>query len=353
MQTSVILLTGVDSEATAAAQVALQFDLPRAVAVHHHIDVEREVLVRTVSDLTGLVDRAEIELAHSCISCALREDVLPTLLRLAEDDRWANIVAHLPLGASSDQVCAAVSGDARLQGQLRITSVVAAVGGVDVVDDLLGDALLAERGQHSSADDRRGVGEVLCAMVEHADVVVRPRDSDAMAADLLAALARPDADHCKGADQLEGARLLEHLHDLHHTRTWTDPLRLASLPSVSSPQVWRMDLHSGQAFHPERLLHDIGRLGAGRHRSRGCFWLPTRPGRMLEWAGAGGQVSVGAGQGWPDRSRLTRLVLTGVGTPPAHLADAFADLLAAPADALPGEWQRDEDGLEPWLGPIG
>jgi G3E family GTPase len=114
-----------------------------------------------------------------------------------------------------------------------------------------------------------------------------------------------------------------------------------------------MDLHSGQAFHPERLLHHLGRLGAGRHRSRGCFWLPTRPGRMLEWAGAGGQVSVGAGQGWHDRTRLTRLVLTGVGTPPAHLADAFSELLAAPADALPGEWQRDEDGLEPWLGPIG
>ncbi len=352
MPTPIILITGVDPEATAAALVALQFDLPDAVAVRHHIDVERALLERTVSDLSGLVDRAEIELAHTCVSCAVREDVLPTLLRLAEKGRWKSIVAHLPTSAEAAQVCAVIAEDAHLRRHLRVVGVVAAVGGPDVVDDLLGDTLLAERGRHSSVDDRRGLGEVLCSMVEYADVVVRPRGFDPVATDLLGALARPGAHVVEGADQLDGRVLLAGLHDHRHTGAWTGPVLVDPLPPARSPHVWRLDLCSGLAFHPDRLLQDLGRLGGGRHRSRGCFWLPTRPGRVLEWAGAGGQLSVGTGAGWGQRTPLTRLVLTGVGAQPAHLTDAFADLLIRPSDRPADEWRVPEDGFEPWLGPI-
>lgn len=352
MPTPIVLVTGVDPDATAAALVALQFDLPDAVAVHHHIDVEREVLVRTVSDLAGLVDRTEIELAHTCVTCAVREDVLPTLLRVAQDGRWRSIVAHLPTSAEADQVCTVIAEHAETRRHLRVASVVVAVGGTDVVDDLLGDSLLAERGLHTSAEDRRGLGEVLCSMVEYADVVVRPRAFDPVATDLLRTLARPDAHVVQGADQLDGRVLLDGLHDHRHTGAWTGPVLLDPLPPLRSPHVWRLDLCSGLAFHPERLLQDLGRLGGGRHRSRGCFWLPTRPGRVLEWAGAGGQLSVGTGAAWGRRTPVTRLVLTGVGTQPAHLTDAFAELLAEPGDHRAEAWQVGEDGFEPWLGPI-
>ena len=100
MRTPVVLLTGVDPEAMATAMVSLQFDLPNAVAVRHrirHLADDWSVLRRTVSDVTGVVERHEVELDHACVSCAIREDVLPTLERLAADGRWASIVAHLPL----------------------------------------------------------------------------------------------------------------------------------------------------------------------------------------------------------------------------------------------------------------
>lgn len=352
MQTPIVLVTGVDPEATAAAVVALQFDLPGAVSVGHAIDVEREVLTRTVSDLSGLIDRAEIELEHTCVTCAVREDVVPTVLRLAQEGRWESVVAHLPNGAEARQVCAMVAQDDRLRRHLRIVAVVAAVGGPDVVEDLLGDALLAERGLHSSVEDRRGVGEVLCSMVEYADVVVRPRGFDPVTSDLLHALARPGAQILEGADQLEGARLLAGPHDHDRTGAWTTSVRLEPLAAFRSPHVWRLDLCSGLPFHPGRLLEDLGRLGGGRHRSRGCFWLPTRPGSVLEWAGSGGQLSVGTGAEWGRRTPLTRLTLTGVGAQPGQLTEAFAHLLATSEETSAREWQVGEDGFEPWLGPI-
>jgi G3E family GTPase len=116
------------------------------------------------------------------------------------------------------------------------------------------------------------------------------------------------------------------------------------------PCSWRVDLRSDRSFHPERLLELLDRLGGGRHRSRGCFWLPTRPGDVLAWDGAGGQLSIGRSRPWGRQPRHTRIVLHGVGTPPDHLEAAFDDILLLPTD--PGPWTAATDGFEAWLGPI-
>ncbi|MCW2816448.1 MAG: hypothetical protein JWN84_3903 [Nocardioides sp.] len=351
MRTPVVLLTGVDPDALATTMVSLQFDLPTAVAVRHHIDVERAVLQRTVSDVTGVLEREEIDLEHACVGCAVREDVLPTLDRLAAEGRWASIVAHLPVGAAAQQVCAAVEGDTRLSRRLRIAAVVAAVAGPTLVEDLVGDDLLVERGLQTSEEDVRGVGEVACALVEGADALAVHGHVEASGLSLLVDLARPDALLAATTAQLDGARLLAGLHDHARTRAWTDPARTHHLPPVP-PCSWRVDLRSDRAFHPARLLESLGRLGGGRHRSRGCFWLPTRPDDVLAWDGAGGQLSVGRSRPWGRQARHTRIVLHGVGHPPAHLQDAFDDLLLRPDEAAAEAWSRTTDGFEAWLGPV-
>ncbi|MBJ7528912.1 MAG: cobalamin biosynthesis protein CobW, partial [Nocardioides sp.] len=114
MRTPVVLVTGVSPDAMDATLVSLQWDLPQAVAVRHHIDVERQLLTRVVSDVTGVLDRAEVDLEHACVSCALREDVVPTIERLARDGREGTVVAHLPVGAEAAQVCHVLTWDAQV-----------------------------------------------------------------------------------------------------------------------------------------------------------------------------------------------------------------------------------------------
>lgn len=350
MRVPVVLLGGVDPDAMATTMVGLQFDLPGAVACRHTIDVERGVLTRTVSDLDGIVETHETLLEHACVSCAIREDILPTLERLARDGRWQSIVAHLPVGAEAAHLCAALTWDTRLARFLRVSAVVTAVSARQPVHDLLGDDLLADRGHHCAHDDRRGVGEVLSAMVEHADVVAFDDDVDPVARALVRALARPDAAVLEGVHGLGGDVLTGRLH--HHDRTdaWTSPVRTDALREVRAEGVWRVDLQSLQPFHPDRLLESLERLGGGAHRSRGCFWLPSRPGRALEWDGAGGQLSIGDHASWGGRRPFTRIVLAGVGVAPPHLRPAFDELLLAPGE--PATWSAGEDGFEPWLGPI-
>lgn len=352
MQTPIVLLTGVDPEAMATTMVGFQFGLPGAVAVRHQIDVERQVLTRTVSDLTGVLEQHEITLEHACVSCAIREDILPTIERLAREGRWQSMVVHLPVGGEAGQICWVLARETRFARLLRVSAVVAALATQDPVGDLLGDDLLAERGTHSSHDDRRGVGEVLGAMIEHADVVVLDGTASPVADGLVRTLARPDATVVTAASDVEAAALTSGLHEHARTEAWTAPTRTAELPVTGAEGIWQLDLRSSRPFHPGRLLASLDQLGTGAHRSRGCFWLPTRPDRVVAWDGAGGQLSIGHHGPWGDRRPFTRIVLTGVGIAPDQARAAFAEMLTHPTETGREGWNVGEDGLEPWLGPI-
>jgi len=353
MRAPLVVVTGIHPLAMDATMLGLAWDLPTAVSVRHHIDPVSQVLTRTVSDAGGVLERAETRLEHVCVGCALREDILPTLERLARTGRWSAIVAGLPTATEADQLVHVLAHDRRLARHLRLTGVVAAVGS-GAVGDLLGEDLLLERGVQTDPDDERGVGEVACSQVELADVVVLDEDPHPGSVDLVRALARPDATVVVGTHLLDPVTLVAGRRNHSLADAWRLPQAQTVVPSVTSDGVWRVDLCSPRPFHPDRLLDQVERLGAGAHRSRGAFWVPTRPGDLLGWSGAGGQLSIFNEARWGRGAPVSRVVLTGLGTAPTDLAPAFEDLLLTPAEAQrdPASWAVLEDGLEPWLGDI-
>lgn len=354
MRTPVVVVTGVDPVAMDTTLLSLSWDLPRAVSVRHRIDPHSQILTRTVSDASGILEQEHIQLEHACVSCALREDIVPTLERLARDDRWSFIVSGLPTATEAGQLAHILATDRRLARRLKLSSVVAAVGTGNIVQDLLSDEQLCERGVHTNPDDDRGLGEVGCAQIEFADVIVLDADPGTEATDLVRALARPDVPLVTGADQLDGSTITARGHQHSLTNAWCFPEIEVDLPPLGGSLAWRLDLASPRPFHPDRLLDQIERLGTGAHRSRGSFWSPTRPGAVLDWSGAGGQLSIGSYRRWGRRTPATRLIFTGLGTPPTDVAAAFEELLLTPTEALLDRrsWDVREDGLEPWLGDI-
>jgi G3E family GTPase len=349
----VVLITGVDPDASALAGVGLLWDLPGAIAVRHRVDVESSLLQRVVSDASGIREQVNIHLEHACISCALREDVVPTLRRLAVEGGGAPLVAQLPVGASPEQVCAVLADPPRPDPVVWVAAVVAAVDGATIESDVLGNDLLCERGLHSSDDDRRGVGEVLAAMIEYADATIFTEVATATGFALGRTLARPDAEVLRDPSELDaGSVIAGGWHDRDRISAWVEPDRRTSSPAAS-PGAWRLDLRSDRPFDPERLVHDIAGLGGGPTRSRGCFWVPTRPGAMGIWSGAGGQLSVGSGGPWFSGPPHTRIEVVGTGEAP-DLRAAFDRLLVTASEQRRrgSVWEVTADGLEPWLGPV-
>lgn len=352
-RTPVILVCGIDDVATATATLTLQWDAPAAVVVRHRIDRERELLIRTISDVSGVLERVEIDLAHSCVNCAIREDVVPTLERVASDGRWRSVIAHLPLTADAAQICRVAAWERRSMPHVRISSVLAAMDGASASADLLGPGLLADRDLHTHEGDGRGVAETACGIVEYADHVVLTGRVEPLAPDLVRALSRPGSAILTDPTALDAAALLGARAPFAAVEAWVDEVRRAPVPPLESPLLWLVDLRSDRAFHPGRLREVVGDIGGGAHRSRGCFWLPTRPLDVGVWTGAGGQLSVGLDGHWGPAGPLTRITVIGADDHRDDVVAAFEHALLTDQEAHgSARWRVGADGLEDWLGEI-
>ncbi len=353
--TPVVLITGLDDLAMSAAAMTLQLDLPDAVTVRHHLDPTTRQLHRTISDLTGVLEREVLHLEHACASCAIREDVVPTLTRLADLERWGALVAHLPIAAEAEHVCRVLPIDGA--SDVQVAAVVMAVDGPSMIQVFTGDALLDEVGLATSESDRRGLAETAGTLAEYADVIRVTGEASPAALDLLRALARPGAVVVRDDQAVSAEDVLAGLHDEARSREWSSEVRSGRVMTPASPHVWQLDLRSPRPFHPDRLRARLEDIGGGPHRSRGCFWLPTRPGVICGWQGAGGQLSIGSIGHWAAAPAMTRLVITGLtalSSPSERTAilSAFEDaLLTADEMTVPDHhWLRRGDGFAPWLG---
>ncbi|TQL02484.1 GTP-binding protein [Cellulomonas sp. SLBN-39] len=357
-RTPVVVLSSLDPVERDAVVVGLLMDSPRVVAVRHdiHDDEDGGQIRRVVADATGTVEDETVPLEHACLSCAVREDALPTLARLAADGRWDAIVLALPVSAESLPVVRALGWAMRPReplARLRLADVVTTVDLATFEHDLLGDDLLDERELALTLDDRRSVGEALAAQVTHADVVLVSGEDSRVASDLLDHVRAADSRRVDGRYGVDVHELVAREHRVVEGERRLDPWYAAPVPGTPTAHgVWTLDLRSDRPLHPERLVHEVHRLGDGPFRARGRFWVPSRPDTLCVWDGAGGQLSIGAAGPWGRRAPETRIVVTGTGDERPALREAFEEILLTPAEMSRGlgEWLGRPDVLAPWLG---
>lgn len=330
---------------------------PGTVVVRHDLLADRGGIRRVVSDLAGVVEDVVVPLDHACVSCAVREDAIPTLRRLAADGRWGQAVLALPVSGESLPVARTLAPQTEPGGDLpeyRLSAVVCAADLTTFVEDVLGDDLLAERGRALTEDDRRAVGEALVGLVEHADVVVTSGDAHAGSSELLELLRAADGERVDGVHLLDGAALFAGTHDPEAGEARTDLDRDPGerAEGLAGDGFRTLRLSAEVPFHPDRLLDRVEELGSGRIRSRGVFWVPTRPDSVIGWEGSGGQLSVGELGEWGDDEPRVDLTFTGLAADLAHLPAVFEAVLLTDEEHAAGleAWLGRQDVLEPWLG---
>lgn len=91
------------------------------------------VVHRVVTDDSGS-RTAVVELTHGCVSCTLREDLLPLLLSLAADRRTLRVVLLLDPGMEPEPVCEALAHLVAEGADGPVTDVLALRGVVAVLD---------------------------------------------------------------------------------------------------------------------------------------------------------------------------------------------------------------------------
>jgi G3E family GTPase len=382
----VSVLATIDPVLRDSALFGLLMDAPAVVAVRH--DIHADHLRRVVLDATGVIEDVIVPLEHACLSCAVREDALPTIARLARDGRWTHVLLALPVSAEPLPAARALAIATEPGGVLDHTRVATSLTVVDIdtlQQDLFGDETLAERGLELTDDDERSVGEALAAQIEQADLVVTSSTSaapsspvepvetpsaetwSATSSGLLDRLRGAGTRRVDGLHALSASDLAAATHSPARAERRAHPLGAVVISGpggVPGDRSWTLELRSSLPFHPERLLDQIEELSAGGLRARGVFHVADRPGLACLWDGAGGQLAFGDLGPWSEVCAgtvpHTRIVVVGVaddrGTDTAQddrrrLLEAFQVALCTPDELAAGvEWLWREDHLAPWLG---
>lgn len=352
-RTPVVVVAAMDSVLRDTLCIGAMCDAPDLVVVRHDLDRAAGTIRRVVHDVDGAVEDQTLGLDHPCLTCALREDIWPTVDRLARTERWRGILLALPLATQPDQAAAGIDA----APATSVAAVVSLVDAASLVPDLFGDDLLAERGLHVDESDRRSVGETVARQVEYADAVVAVHcpAGGSTSETLLRHLAGDRVAALPGLEAADVSRVFDLAHDQRAASRRVDPWYVrphgpANRPVGELP--WTADLWSDRPFHPDRLRSNLDRLAVGRLRGRGRFWLPTRPDAVCGWDGSGGQLSIGTVGDWQGTVQSTRLVITGLDDVEAGVREAFADALLTDVEMSRGlaSWRGYDDGFSRWLG---
>lgn len=355
--TPVGIVSAIDPILRDSLVMGLLFDTAGLACLRYDVDTGSGQLRRLITDAGGVVEDVMVELDHPCVSCAMREDAVPTLSLLSADPSRSAILLVPPISADPSVVAGALAPS---QGGWRLSGVAAVLSAESVIEDVMGDDTLEERGLQWASEDERSVGEALVAQIEHADLLIVGGGDEAAPAsraeaglELIEHLRGPEQRLIGSLHHVEGAMLLEGEHDLEAALRRRDIRHVEPYGGPTAHGTWTLDLSSERPFHPQRLLENIELLGAGRMRARGRFWVPDRPGAICQWDGAGGQVSIGAAHEAGRDLPTTRLVITGIDPEDLpRVRDAFARSLLTPEEWEAGlaPWLGAEDPLAPWLG---
>ncbi|WP_369138104.1 ribosome hibernation factor-recruiting GTPase MRF [Modestobacter versicolor] len=317
-RTPLLLLTGVHRPLTAAAADSLLTARPGTVVVHHDVRaLGQGVVVRTLREhgAAGTVEhRSAVELAHGCLSCTLRLDVLPLLRSLAGRDDVTRIVLQLDPALEPEHLCWAIAevalddepdGEPETAGDsVEVEAVIAVLDAGSWLDDASGEETMADRGLAATPDDERTLAQVVVGQTAFADAVLLgggPADPwtgarrDAVLDRLVPAVPRLDLASWQPGPVLAGlgpAARRGRVSSPH------DPLLAGQPPLGEDAGVSLVRFGADRPFHPERLHDALDTLLDGVVCSRGRLWLATRQDRALWLESAGGGLQIGDAGPW-------------------------------------------------------
>lgn len=264
-----------------------------------------------------------VEFSNGCICCTLRDDLLKEVTRLARDGRFDHLLIE-STGISEPMPIAAtftVRDDAgfSLSDLTRINSMVTVVDAKNLLRDYSSTDFLRDRGESLGEDDDRNVVDLLVDQIEFADTIVVNKISDVddqQRRDVLAVVKglNPSA-HVVLTDF--GRAPLSELFDsfrfdpeqAERNPGWAKELRGEHTPETEQYGITSFVYRERRPFHPQRLYDFFHSSWHGVIRSKGWFWVASRPDFVGQMSQAGGTLQQGAVGLWWASPRADRAPL--------------------------------------------
>ena len=256
-----------------------------------------------------------IEMTNGCICCTLREDLLIEVNRLARDERFDYLVIEstgisepLPVAETftfSDENGVSLSDVALLDTMVTV------VDAINFLKDYDEAKYLQETGESLGEEDERSVADLLIDQIEFADVILISKTDLVKERDIekLNAILRTLNTHTRIIPIKNGNVDVEDVIDTglfdfekaQQAPGWLKEMRGEHIPETEEFGITSFSFVARRPFHPEKFfnfIHDTEKFGK-LIRSKGYFWLASRPNYAGQWNQAGGIASYGyAGMFW-------------------------------------------------------
>ncbi|MCE0463883.1 zinc metallochaperone GTPase ZigA [Pseudomonas uvaldensis] len=277
------------------------------------INIDGSEVQRDVS-----LSRAEeklVEMSNGCICCTLREDLLAEVGQLARDGRFDYLLIEStgisePLPVAETFTFRDEEGRS-LADVARLDTMVTVVDGVNFLPDYQAAESLATRGETLGEEDERSITDLLIDQVEFADVILISK-IDLIGRhereELIAILTRLNP-QARILPMVMGQVPLEEILDTRRfdferaaqAPGWLQQLRGEHVPETEEYGIASTAYLARRPFHPQRFFSLIDRPWTNGKllRSKGFFWLASRPEEAASWSQAGGLLRHGyAGRWW-------------------------------------------------------
>ncbi|MFI5714211.1 ribosome hibernation factor-recruiting GTPase MRF [Nocardia sp. NPDC051750] len=290
------------------------------VIVRHDLTELRQGIVRRTVHAAGEISESVHELAHGCVSCTLKADLLPLLCTLAARDSVQRIVLALDPAFEAEAVCVGIADipvagivgrvDGPAARNVRVAAVLTAIDARTWPAAATGDETLEELGW-AWADDDRTVAQLAVGQVDFADAVVvsggadvDPLERARMGAVLSRLVPSAPVLWTESADALTPGAVDALLSlvppDARRGRVFDAhaPLLRGRPPLGPEHGVQLMEFTARRPFHPERLHGALDMLFDGVVTARGRVWLATQPEEVVWLESAGGGLRIGGAGRW-------------------------------------------------------
>ncbi len=275
-----------------------------------------------------------VEMSNGCICCTLREDLLEEVNNLAKDGRFDYLVIE-STGISEPLPVAETftfeDEDGVSLGEVaELDTMVTVVDAVNFLKDYEQAKYLQETDESLGEDDERSVADLLVDQVEFADVILISKTDLAIKDDIkrLTAILKTLNTHARIIPIAQGQVDIDDvlntkLFDFDRAQLapgWLKEMRGEHVPETEEYGIASFSYTARKPFHPEKFhqfLHNTEPYGK-LIRSKGYFWLASRPEFAGQWSQAGGIARYGFGgmfwkavpkENWPeDQEYLTSIM---------------------------------------------
>ncbi len=264
------------------------------------------------------VNRSEeklVEMSNGCICCTLREDLLEEVTKLAQEGRFDYLVIEStgisePLPVAETFTFADENGIS-LSDVADLDTMVTVVDAVNFLKDYDEAKYLQETGESLGEEDERSVADLLVDQVEFADLILisktdlaTPSEVERLTAILktlnTSAKIIPIANGNVEIDNVLNTGLFD-FERAQQAPGWLQEMRGEHVPETEEYGIGSFSYEARRPFHPEKFhdfLHSTEKYGK-LIRSKGYFWLATRPQFAGQWSQSGGIARYGfAGLFW-------------------------------------------------------